>query len=572
MKRTFKRILPILLGIVIIVSIVWYLFVYDQDFTRDMLMKQARFFESNGNHSIAAWIYDLAYDQSGGDENVAIELADHFKTNGNYTKAEVTLSKAIADGGSAALYIELCKTYVEQDKLLDAVTMLDHITDETVRRELDALRPAAPTATPEPGYYNQYIDVTVSGEGGTLYVTTSGEYPSLSDDPFSGVLTLESGENTIYALTVADNGLVSPLTVLGYTVSGVIEEITLTDPIVETQIRQALSLGDSDPIYSNDLWSVTSLSIPAGAESYLDLITMPYLETLTVTGSTAESLEGLGSLTSLTELSITDSTLTSSDLLIIASLPNLQKLTLSNCGLAGIDNLSGAKNLQYLDLSDNSIRDFTALSFMSSLTYLDLSHNALTTLNALSSLSALQSLDVSYNSLSSVAPVAGCEHLTSLNVSNNAIESLDGVNSLLSLTDLNASYNKLTDATPVASCTALTVLDLSSNSLTDISCLSTLGSLQYFYFSRNQIAALPAWSKDCPLVEIDGSYNLLTTIDVLSGMDNLNLVLMDYNEITSVDSLAKCYNLIKVSVYGNPIADVSALTDHSIIVNYNPLG
>lgn len=572
MNRTAKRILPILLGIVIIASIAWYLLVYDRDFTQDMILRQARVFEESGNNAAAAWMYDLAYQQSGGDENVAIELAQHFKDNGNYTKAEVTLSHAIADGGSVELYIELCKTYVEQDKLLDAVAMMEHITDETILAQLNQLRPAAPTATPDPGYYNQYINVTITGEGGTLFITTDGEYPSIEDEPFSGTLTLESGETVIYALTVGDNGLVSPLTIFGYTVSGVIEEITLDDPVMDDVIRQKLNLGSSDPIYSNVLWTITELEIPAGVNSYQDLITMPYLEKLTITGSSANSLEGIGALTALTELTIRDSNLQSSDLLFIASLPNLQKLTLSGCGLSGIDNLSAAKNLTYLDLNNNSIRDFTSLSFMTGLTYLDLSHNAVTTTNALSALSGLQHLDLSYNSLTSIAPVAGCPNLVSLNISNNAIDSLNGISTLSSLASLNASYNKLTDITPVSTCTALANLDLSGNSLTDISCLSTLKALQYFHFSRNQVSVLPAWSKDCSLVTIDGSYNQITSVDALSGMMMLNNVLMDYNQITTVDSLAKCQNLIKVSVYGNPVTDVSALLDQSIIVNYNPIG
>lgn len=571
MKRTAKRILPILLGIVIILSIVWYLFVYDREFTQDVLVDHARFFEQNGNHTVSAWLYDLAYAQSGGDENVAIELAEHFKDNGNYTKAEVTLSNAIADGGSYRLYIALCKTYVEQDKLLDAVTMLDNIADEAVFQELSALRPAAPTATPDPGYYSQYITVTITAPDGVLYLTTDGDYPSTADEPSDGCVALESGENIITALAVSEDGLVSPLTIFGYTVSGVIEEITLTDDTIDALARQQLGLSEDAALYSNDLWTITSLTIPEGAGSYLDLVNMPYLESLTIVGSSAGSLDGISALTSLTELTIRDSYLTSGDLQMIAALPNLQRLTLSNCGLSGIDDLSGAKNLTYLDLSENSIRDFTSLSFMTGLTYLDLSHNALTSLNALSSLEGLQTLDVSYNSLTSITPVAGCPQLTALDVSNNAITSLSGIGSLNALEALDASFNQLEDASPASSCLALKELDLSSNSLTDISCLSALTALQTFRFSRNAVMVLPVWSTDCALVYIDGSYNQITSVENLKGLEELNTVLMDYNEIASVEPLAYCPNLIKVSVYDNPVSDVSCLTDHSIIVNYNPL-
>lgn len=572
MNKNLKRILPILIGILIIASLFWYLFVYDRDFTRDMLLESARYFENRGDHSIAAWLYDRAYDQSGGEESVAIALAEHFKENGNYTQAEVTLSQAIAEGGSAELYIALCKTYVEQDKLLDAVTMLDTIADEAIRQQVSALRPAAPVADPAPGYYNQYVPVTIQADGGTLYITTDGTYPSTADAPSDGSVTLMGGENTVYALTVAPNGLVSPLSIFGYTVSGVIEEVTLTDAKLDAAVRNALGFGSEDTIFSSDLWTITSLTLPEGADSYLELSRLPYLQSLTIEKSSADSLEGLSSLTALTELTIRNADIRTSDLLIVASLPNLQKLTLASCGLSGIDNLSGCQHLTYLDLSDNAIRDFTALSFMSGLTYLDLSHNALTSLNAVSALTSLQTLNVAYNSLTSVSPVAGCTQLTTLDISNNAITGLTGLEALTLLETLNASYNALTAVTPLSSCTMLASLDLSSNSLTDISGLSVLTGLQYFSFSRNQVSILPDWGKTCALVTIDGSYNSLSTVAVLGGYENLNNVLMDYNSISSVDALATCPNMIKVSIYGNPVTDVSALTEQSIIVNYNPLG
>ena len=157
MNHSLKKLFPILLALLIIASLAWYCFVYDRDFTRDMLLQQARHQSTKGNPQVASWFYDLAYEHSGQDENVAIELANQFKADGNYTKAEYTLSNAIADGGTADLYIALCKTYVEQDKLLDAVNMLDNIADPAIKAEIEAMRPAAPVSDPVPGFYSQYI-------------------------------------------------------------------------------------------------------------------------------------------------------------------------------------------------------------------------------------------------------------------------------------------------------------------------------------------------------------------------------------------------------------------------------
>lgn len=571
MKRALKRILPILLGIVVIASIGWYLFVYDRDFTRDMLLAQARFFEGRGNHSVAAWLYDQAYRQSEDNESVAIELAEQFKAAGNYTKAEYTLSNAIADGGSAELYIALCKTYVEQDKLLDAVTMLDNITDAAVKEQLDAIRPKVPAVSHEPGFYSQYITVTLSYGDGTLYTTTDGTYPSTENGAGSGEITLVGGENTIYALVLGDNGLVSPLAIYGYTVGGVIEEVTLSDAAIDGLVRQQLQVSADAVLYSNQLWEITSLTIPEGAESYGDLSLLPYLESLTIRDSTADDLSGLSSLTHLTELTMTDCLVSQDGLAVIASLPNLTDLTLSGCSLSSIENLSEAGKLTRLDLSGNAIRDLTPLSFMSGLQELDLSHNALSSLNAISALSSLKVLDVSYNSLTSVAPLSDCTALRELYVGNNAITGLSGMEKLTELTVLSAGYNELADVTPLGTCTALVTLDLSSNQLTDISPLSSLRKLEFFNFSRNQVTSLPAWGSDCALVSIDGSYNQLETISGLAGYARLNEVLMDYNNISAVNALASCGNLIRVSVYGNPVTDVSALTQMGVIVNYNPL-
>ena len=120
MKKFFKVVIPILLVLAIIACIGWYLFIYDRDFTRDMLLNGARYFDEQGNHSVSTWLYDQAYIQADHNDVVAIELADLHKADGNYTKAEYTLTRAISDGGSAELYLALCKTYMEQDKLFSS--------------------------------------------------------------------------------------------------------------------------------------------------------------------------------------------------------------------------------------------------------------------------------------------------------------------------------------------------------------------------------------------------------------------------------------------------------------------
>ena len=570
MKKILKVIVPLLLVALIIASIGWYLFVYDRDFTRDMMLKMARYQADNGNARSASWFYELAYDHTGQDANVAIELANQYKGDGNYTKAEYTLTNAIADGGTVELYTALCKTFVEQDKLLDAVNMLDSITDPEMKAQLDALRPAAVAADYEPGFYTQYISVSLSAGSGTVYYTTDGDYPSTGDEAYGEPIALSQGETTIKAVCVGDNGLVSPLTTVSYTVGGVIELVQFTDPAVEASLRSLLGADEDDEIYTNQLWDITEFTYPADAVNFTDISYLPYLTSLTIDGQSIDSLNFLSGLASLEELVMTNCKFPAEDLSYVASLPVLQKLTMENCSLSTIANLEGAQKLSYLDLSSNTIRNLEALTDMSSLRELYLDHNAVTSLDAISALTGLEVLDVSYNSLTSTAALAGCASLRTLNVSNNSLTGLEKLDSLSVLTSLSANHNSITDVTILGKCTGLTELNINNNQISDISALASLTTLETLDFSYNSVAELPNWSEGGALRTINGSNNALESIDILQKMENLSYVYMDYNALTSIDAIAECYHLVLVNVYGNPIEDVSALTAHNIIVNYDP--
>ncbi|MBO5129380.1 MAG: leucine-rich repeat domain-containing protein [Oscillospiraceae bacterium] len=572
MKQALRKIVPILLVILIIASMAWYCFVYDRDFTRDMLLKQARFHSVSGSPELASWFYDLAYKHSGQDEIVAIELANQFKAVGNYTKAEYTLSNAIADGGSVELYIALCKTYVQQDKLLDAVNMLNNVSDPVIKSQLDLLRPAAPVAAPEPGFYSEYISVSFENTDHNLYISMDGEYPSTGKNPYSEPIPLEIGETTIQAVAVSKSGLVSPLAVFGYTVGGIIEEVVFEDFSVEQAIRETLGAEADEPLYTSDLWTITEFTAPAGASSYADISRMSYLETLNVEGQSFDSLSFLSGLNRLDKLNLVDCKFPSEDLNIIASLPALSSLTLSECSLSTVAGLEKAQGVTYLDLSSNSIRNIDPLASMIHLKEIHLQNNALTGLTALSGLTELEKLDVSYNSLTSVSSIASCVKLSWLSAGNNSLTALTAVNNLPALTYLAVPNNSLTDVSILSACTGLKELSIASNSLTDISALSTLVNLEIFDFSYNEISQLPQWGEGCPMRIIDGSYNALASISSLSTMDSLTYVYMDYNQISTIADLAGCPNLVMVNVYGNNVdaEDVSALTEHSIIVNYDP--
>ncbi|MBQ7341135.1 MAG: leucine-rich repeat domain-containing protein [Oscillospiraceae bacterium] len=571
MKKAVRIIIPILLTIAIILCLGWYLFVYDQEFTRDMLVGSARFFEERGNHELAGWFYDQAYAQASDNDDVAIELAQQYIKVGNFTLAEQTLSKAIEDGGGAELYIALSSAYVQQDKIYDAVRMLDGIGNEEMRAEVDALRPEAPVASPAPGLYSQYISVTLASDGSKVYAKNAAEYPSVKKNLYQEPIALQYGENTIYAVAVAENGLVSRLSAFGYTVGGVVEEVEFADEIMEAEIRKTLNAAEDTRLLTSDLATIQSFTVPEGVKSLKDLQYMTSLETLHMEKTVSGELAYLSGLSNLTKLTILDTAVKTEELTVIGALPKLEELTLRNCGLTTSSGLGKAVNLKVLDLSDNTIRNIQALSTMEQLNTLYLQHNALTDLSSISALVKLETLDVSYNSLTTLSPITTLTGLTNLNAAYNNLTEVSSLSKLTALTSLILEHNAITDVSALAACTELVTLDISDNALTAIDKLSALNKMTALDFSRNKVTTIPAFSKSSLLVTIDGSYNSISKLDPLSGLSKLNNVYMDYNaSISSVTCLAKCPMLIEVNVYGTKVKDVKALTDHSIIVNYTP--
>lgn len=570
MRKFARFVVPLLLALLVVASVFWYLLDYDRAFTRDFLLKEARLNDARGNASLSAWFYKLAYSHSGNDEDVALELASQYKSDGNYTKAEVSLSKAISATPSAQLYTALCKTYVEQDKLMDAVTLLANIPNDKIHTQLEAARPTAPVPSQEPGFYNTYASIALSSSSGTIYYTTDGEYPSIESAPYQEPIKLPLGETVIYCISVDDSGLVSPVSVLAYTVGGVVEPAVFMDSDVEFALRDQLGMTRTEPLYTNDLWSITEFTVPAQARTLEDLPKLIHLESLTITNLPNGSLQDLIGLNELRSLDLTGCRFAASELAVLERLPMLEKLVLANCGLSTIADLSNVTTLTYLDISNNTVRNLESLTGMANMRELYMKLNAVTSLDVMAYLYNLEKLDVSFNSVSSLEPLAQCPKLSWLDVSNNTISSVNGLANLQLLASLSLNYNNLTDISPLSGCVQLKELSFTNNSIYGISNLASLYNLEIIDFSYNNVPALPSWPQSSALRVVQGAHNSVTSVAVLGGMGNLTYVSLDYNSLTDINALANCPNLVQVNVYGNAIADVSELTAHSIIVNYDP--
>lgn len=581
MKKAFRIIIPLVLVVAILFCTIWYLFVYDRVFTRDILVKAARFFEDTGNLSASSWFYNRAFEHAGSNDTVAIELSNQYKTGGNYTKAEYTLTTAIADGGGIDLYMALSKLFVEQNKLLDAVRMIDNVANKDIKAQLEQLRPAAPTCTPDPivdgSHYTQYITIDISAKAKAMYVNANGSFPSTETDLYSKQgITLKDGENKIYAIAVGENGLASPVSIFAFTVGGVVKEVEFVDPVMETTIRELLSVDKEKTLFTSDLWKIQEFTIPAGVKKLDDLQHLVFLKTLTMDAAPTGQLTHISQLPNLEEVIITNTAVQAEELPYLAQLKSLKRLTLNKCSLSTAVGLDQATGLTYLNLSNNSLRDIASVSKLLNLEELDLSTNALKDLLALSGLKKLTDLNVSHNELTSLAPLSTVAGLEKLDVANNNLTELTGVAELSHLINLNASNNRISDVSLLADNTALEVLNISHNKISDISGLSALKKLTNFNFSHNQVTALPNWGGGCALINIEGSNNLIQTLEPLKGLSYLNNVYMDDNKaISNVEVLKTCPRLIQVNVARTGVtknSQVSALTTMGVIVVYDHKG
>ena len=570
MKKTVKFLVSLMLGLLIISSIAWYLFSYDRAFTRDTLLNQARYQDMNGNSRLSSFFYDAAYRFSGLDENVAIELANQYKQDGNYTKAEYTLTEAIRSAPTEELYTALSRAYVEQDKLLDAVKLLDSVSQPDIKAQLDAQRPSTPVSNPESGYYSEYIQVALDSKCKYIFYTLDESYPSIDGEVYQTPIELPAGETIVTAIAVGEDGLVSPVATFQYTITGVIEEVTLEDAAMNRAIRELIGVGEQDLILSNQLWNITEFTVPSDAASYDDLVYLPNLTHLTIDSKTLDDMQFLSSLQKLTNLNLSGCRLDTEKMAVVATLPALNELNLANCGLSTVDFLENSPSLKVLDVNNNTLRKLDVLSTIPTLETLNLEHNAVVSLEHVGTLANLKELNIGYNSVTSLVPLANCTKLVRLNADHNGLENLEGLHGMAQLAYLSVDYNTIYGVSVLTANTGLVDLSIASNKITDIASLSALSKLEILDFSGNQVEYLPQFAADSPLQTIDGSYNMLSSIDSLSSLQSLTHVYMDYNLITDINALENCFCLVQINVYGNAIPDVSLLRDRDIIVNYDP--
>ncbi len=551
MKKTGKLIVTLAVAAVLLFAIGAYIVMFHTEASLDHYVSRGNAAMENENYKKAIRNYETALELAGVDPQISIALANAYKASGNYTRAEYTLVSAITGAPhKTELYVALSRTYVEQEKFLDADLLLTRAASETVKQELQAMRPAAPSLNPAPGYYSSYVTLSASCVAGRVFLTTNGQCPANEGDLYEQPVDLPAGETTIQALVVDDSGLVSPIVTAVYTVAGVVEPITITDPGLDAAVRAYLEKDAAEQLMTSDLWTIQHLVLGTGVN---DLSQLPHfigLKSLRIEDTSTPDLTPLISLPLLQTLDLSGVVVSSENLNTIGQMTQLTRLYLSGCAVTDIEKLSNLKKLTSLDLSDNAITDIMPLTQMTSLNKLDLSNNNIPSLQPLQYCAELRILNLSGCGLKSLEVLAGMPELLELDVSNNAVTSIEHL----------------------VQCTQLENLDITDNQVADIGILPSLTKLRVFNGSHNKITKIPRFSNGSQIHTMDLSYNGISAVDGLKDAHNLNFLQLDYNKVADLSPIENCSNLVQVDAWNNPVTEESVrkLTGHSIIVNYNP--
>lgn len=570
MKRALKIGIVLLVLALIFGGAYLYFFVVSPKTTASIFIYWGNHAIDGGRFERASTLFEWAYDLDKTNSSVALSLAKSYAGSGNYTRAEyVLLTTKKANPDDADLYIELSKVFVQQDKLLDAQMLFDG-ADQSVYAELQSMRPAAPVFTPAGGYYAEYIDIAVSAETGNVYVSLDEQYPSTKSASFGGA-TLPGGTTVARAIAVKD-GLVSPLTTEEYTITGVIEPVTLQDPALDAYVREQLFMSPTQKMMTDDLWAVKELVVPEDVASLDDLRYFIGLESLSISSLCGSDMQFLTQMPKLESLSLVGCTATTDILEAVGTCTQLKQLDLSDCGLSTIAPLSTLENLQSLNLAENYVSDLTPLKNCADLHELNLFDNAVTDTKQFSANSALTVLDLSSNALQSVDGLKGCTKLEELYLSNNSLEDLSCIEEMPKLRILEASKNKLLRVDALGSCLNLERIDLSDNVLETISGVEKLTKLTYLNINYNDVKEIPDFPDESCLQQIYAAHNFLEDLEGLKDLDQLNYVDVDYNNVDAhdIEWLLTCPMLVQINAFGTNVDNIDAFEDTSIIVNYNP--
>ena len=269
------------------------------------------------------------------------------------------------------------------------------------------------------------------------------------------------------------------------------QAVSISDPNLESTIRETLKLPENNPITQLDMLQLTTLDI--SDSDVTDLTGLEYAPNLNYLNAENNQIQD------------------------IAPLANLRKLTylyLSNNALETLEPLASLVRLQIFYLSNNSVKDLTPLANLTALTQLLLIHNQVTDISPLANLTNLTHLYLAENPIEAIEPLAGLINLRVLDLYNTGVKDITPLAKLTALESLVIVRNMIVDISPLVGLKNLKRLRLADNSIQDFSPLAQLEGVELdIEVDLSQVAPKPIPAD----VNGDGRINILDLVQVANN-------------------------------------------------------
>ena len=285
---------------------------------------------------------------------------------------------------------------------------------------------------------------------------------------------------------------------------------------------------------------------------------------------TLQNVEGVGEMTKLTTLDLSDNGLI--NIGELNALVNLQHLYLDNNEIVYFPSINNLEQLETLDISYNNIIQLGEdLSGLRNLEELNASHNEICDISTLDDLESVELLDLSHNDLGcveiGVSPdfdsLENAPNLSTLKLNDNGLTSIEGLRDRdISLEVLHLHNNRLTDITPISAYTNITELVLYGNLIVNIDNLSGMTGLTSIDLSNNQITDFSDLMLIPNLTSIDLSFNNISVIPDISGAwANLSVLDLNSNDLTDVSGVEGHPSLEALIIYNNGLTVLEGISN-----------
>ncbi|CAL6011258.1 leucine-rich_repeat domain-containing protein [Hexamita inflata] len=275
----------------------------------------------------------------------------------------------------------------------------------------------------------------------------------------------------------------------------------------------------------------------------IDDLKLQNLETLLFIDGNQLTNNQLYNLVKFKKLHTLDVSFNNVNLSNIHSVKCLTNLSMRQCGLTKIDQITSLINLQELDLSANIDLDICPLCKVTSLTKLKISDCNLKQIDQIRSLTNLEVLDLSINKLVQIESIRYLVNVKELRISYNQKIDITPLQYLVGLIKLDVKNCGLKQLSALKSLINLQALNVSFNYFLNISELQYLKNLTYLNLKQCNIVSIYVLKPLIKLISLQISNNEIVYLDSnLNEMKQLEVLYVQFNRISDFTSLEKHQN------------------------------